>query len=580
MKRFISFFLLIILIVCIRGTTALAAGDKTYSETVILSSPDDPYYTLAEEISENEGITIYQTFEDAAEAKPVFLLWVITPENLSESVLMDFSGKLKKLYLSISVGIISGQTIEDARGLWKGSVQIPVNDYAIINGTKENKIKPQIISSGDGQNESMELNMDNIRAVLQSSNTVQISLEGAAGSWFDQSLGITVKSEDIPELDGCIIQNYGCSTFKPWAENSIALACIGKGASAYCGFVYSSVAGTRFGDYTDISTVYTWDEFPLGHLVQLQNHAAMQSYADAPHYFMLGDPRIYCKSEAPYEIISDETSGNTRTIKLDSVESGLIPIYIEDGAGYDFVSVQGLTLSGMDSDYFNSRLQMININADKYIAIDNNSETVTIELRKDAPFIQTAFNNIICFTDSVITQNQGSSQPLLLALPLLILFAISLIRRRYSGRQLIAALIFGTAAALITLCYVLIRDGHITVTNIPAKINRLFITGIFICAGYGELLYAGAKKHKLRIVAVLAANLNTLVSFLIFAAGLLVKQYVAGGAFSINKPSYPWLFTLEELIAGSVLYFALYYLYCKLPVFQRKAKPASEVEET
>lgn len=294
---------------------------------------------------------------------------------------------------------------------------------------------------------------------------------------------------------------------------------------------------------------------------------------------MLGDPRIYCRSEAPYEIVSNETSGNTRTIRLCNVESGLIPVFIEDGAGYEFVSIQGLTSSGMDSDYFNSRLQMIDINADKYIVIDTGSDTVTIELRKEAPFLQTAFNNITGFLDSGFTQNQGSGQPLLLALPLLILFVIGLIRKRYTGAQLIAALIFGAAAALITLFYVLIRAGHVTVTNIPVKVNLFFILGIFICTGYGELLYNRAKKRKGRIFAVLAANLNTLVSFLIVAVALLIMQLVVGETFSISKPGYPWLFTLKELIAGIILYFVLYYLYNKPPVYPKKAKPASEVEE-
>ncbi|MGB8451655.1 MAG: hypothetical protein WCD89_04915 [Anaerocolumna sp.] len=256
MKRLISLILFAI-IFSMSGTTAFAAGDETSTEMVILSASDDPYYSLAEEVSDAEGSPIYQTFENAAEAKPVFLLWVVAPENLSESVLMDFSAKLKKLDSSISVGIISGRTIEDARGLWKGSTQALVSDYAIINGTKENKIAPQIISGGDGQSVIRELTMENIQTVLQNSAAIQISLEGVAGSWFDQSLGITVKSEDIPELDGCIIQNYGCSTFIPWAENSIALQCISKGASAYCGFIYPSIAGTRFGDYTDISIIYT-----------------------------------------------------------------------------------------------------------------------------------------------------------------------------------------------------------------------------------------------------------------------------------------------------------------------------------
>ncbi len=578
MKRLV-FLILLAVIFSMSGTTSIAAGNETFAETVIFSLSDDPYYTLAEEISETEGISIYQTFKDVAEARPVFLLWVVAPENLSENVLMDFSAKLKELGTSISVGIISGKTINSARELWKGSSQIPVNNYAIINGTKKNKIEPQIICSGDGQTDNIELTKDNILTAMQNSDTVQISLEGAAGSWFDQSMDITVKSESIPELDGCIIQNYGCNTFRPWAENSIAFACVNKGASAYCGFVYSSVAGTRFGDYTDISTIYTWDKFPLGHLIQLQNHAAMQSYANVLHYFMLGDPRIYCRSEAPYEIVSDETSSNARIIKMSNVESGLIPIYIEDGAGYDYIRIQGLTSSVLDSNNFNSRLQMIDINEDKYIVIDNDSEMLTIELQRQAPFFQTVANNILCFLDSIFTQNQGSSQPMLFALPFFTLFMTGLIRKRYCRHQLIAALIFGAVIAGVAVTYILIRANSITVTNIPVKLNWFFITGIFIYTGYGELLYSRTKKLKGRLKAVLVANFNTLVSFLVLAGGLLVRRLIASETFSINKPGYPWFFTFEALIVGVVLYFILYYLYNKLPLCQRKTKPASEVEE-
>ncbi len=550
--------------------------NENSSSTVLLSSIGDPYYSLAEEISQGEGIPIYHSFEKAAEAKPLFLLWIAAPEGLSESVLMDFSAKLKGLDTSISVGILSGNTIEDARRLWKGSSQVPVNDYAIVNGTKKNKIEPEIISGGDNQNGSMELTMDHLLTALQNSDAVQITLEGAADTWFDLSLGITVHSEDIPTLDGSIIQHYGCSTFRPWTEDSIALASISKGASAYCGFVYSSVSGTRFGDYTDISTIYTWDKFPLGHLVQIQNRAAMQSYADAPHYFMLGDPRIYCRNEAPYEIVSDTINGSSRTILLADVESGLIPVYIEAGAGYEFVSIKGLTSSGMDSNYFNNRLQMMDINADKYLVIDNDSNTVSIELRKQPPVFLTAGSNIIYFLDSVITQNQGSSQPLLFVLPLLILFVIGLIRKRYTGHHLIAALIFGTGAALLSLIYILVRSGSIVVTNIPVKINWFHTAGIFISAGYGELLYARARKPRDRLIAVLAANLNALVTFIIFGAGLLIIRLIFGGTHGINKPGYPLIFSLEEIIIGIAVYFVFYHLYNKILAFRRKAKPVSE----
>jgi hypothetical protein len=576
MKSFVSFLLLIIVFSCVMGGTVYAAPpDENSSGTVILSSKDDPYYLLAEEMSEAESIPIYQTFEEAAEVRPVFLLWVVAPENLSESVLIDFSSKLNELDTSVSIGIISGKTIKDACGLWKGSSQITVSDYAIINGTKKNKIEPEIIYGEEAAGRT-ELTMQNIRAALQSADAIQVSLEGAVDLWFDKSLGITIESEDIPELDSCIIQHYGCTTFRPWEENSIALECISKGAAAYCGFVYPSIAGTRFGDYSDISMIYTWEEFPLGHLVQLQNHAAMQSYANAPHYFMLGDPRIYCRSNVPYDIASDDTSEDARTIRLTNVESGLIPIYIEDGAGYEFISIQGLASSAMDSSYFNSRLQMIDVGGDKYIIIDNDSDTVTIELSKDAPFLSTLSSNVLDFLDSVFLQNQGSSQPMLIALPLLVLLAIGMLRKRYTGRQLAAALIFGVATAILSWFYILARSGNIVATNIPVKVNWYHIVGIFIFAGYGELLYAKAKKPRDKFIAVLVANLNIFVTFIIFAVCLLVMRLMAGEAYGINKPGYPLLFSFKELVTGNVVFFALYHFYNIIPAFRRKAKPVSE----
>ena len=111
MKYFVS-FLLITIYASMIGGAVYASPDEDVAGTVILSSQDDPYFILAEEMAQTEGISITNTFDEAAEADPVFLLWVVAPENLSESVLMDFSAKLNELGAAISVGIISGKTIE------------------------------------------------------------------------------------------------------------------------------------------------------------------------------------------------------------------------------------------------------------------------------------------------------------------------------------------------------------------------------------------------------------------------------------------------------------------------------------
>ena len=574
MKNLIFFlFIVAINLLWINSIIAISADIGTNMDTVILASSDDPYYSLAEEISATERIPVYQSFEDAAGVKPVYLLWVIAPEKLSEKVLMSFSQELNHLHTSISVGIISGKTLTDAAGLWKGSFQIPGGNFTIINGTKGsngNKIKPEIITGSDTQIKKIELTKHNLVDVLQSTKVIQISLEGAAGLWFDKHLGITVKSTDIPKLNSSVIQCYGCSTFRPWKKDSIALECISKGALAYCGFIYPSVAGTRFGDYTDITMLHTWEKFPLGHLVQLQNHAAIQSYAKGTHYFMFGDPRIYCDSEIPYETISDKINEGTRIIKLSGVKSGLIPIYIKDGADYDYIDISGLTSSALDSTYFNSRLQMIDINNDKYIIIDNKKDMVTIEMKKEKSFFRTILANTVSFLDLTITKNQDSILPMVLAVPVLILLATGLLRKRYSRRRLTAALIFGAAAASIALLYVLIRKDNLIVSNIPVSINWFYICSIFIFTGYGELKYSKAKKPAGKIIAVLVANFNALFTFIVFAGVILINMAVAGEITGIDKPGYPWVFAFKELTAGSVFIFAAYYLFNKLLLFPGK----------
>jgi hypothetical protein len=569
-KRFskLIFIILFVVVALINNNVTAYAGSQTGLDTVILASTDDRYYSLAEEIAATEGIEIFQTLEDAAKAKPVFLLWVIAPENLTENVLMDFSKTLKNLYATISVGIISGKDIVGARRVWTGAKPISNSNFVIVNGTKKNKIDPEIVDNTGTQ----PLTKENLLDAIKRAGIIQISMEGAAGSWFDNSLHITVKDSDLPELDACMIQNYGCSTFRPWTDKSIALACLSKGAIAYCGFVYSSVTGTRFGDYTKINSLHSWVKFPLGHLVQIQNHAALQSYADIPHYFMLGDPRIYCSSKIPYEVSRDEVVDATRKITLSGLPSGLIPIYIQDGAKFDYVSVSGRSSSSMDSKYFNQYMQMIDINNDKYLIIDNKSNTVTIELQKEVPGLWSLTSNTINFWDSLIMANQGSSLSLLLASPFLVLLLKGIVRKRYLKRDLIAGAVLAGAIALITLGYVLIRKENIAVSNIPVSINWSFILSIFIFTGYGELLYLKAKKLKGKIIAVLTANFYTLVTLILLAGAILLQLAVFGGTPGINKPGYPHVFVLKELLAGCIFYSFLYCIYSKI-VFRKLKQP-------
>ncbi|MBI9050538.1 MAG: hypothetical protein JEZ00_14040 [Anaerolineaceae bacterium] len=563
-KRVITTLIIVLFVFVASSTVAkVDASSQTTFDTVILSSQDDPYYALAEEISAAEGLPIFHTFEEASKTKPQFLLWVIAPQNLTEQALINFSLKMKDLPGSISVGIFSGQSLQDARSLWlRGAAHfIPADDYAIINGNgATQKLDPEIIhNNGNGEEYSTTLTKENLLDALANKANVQISLEGAAGSWFDQHGNITVRAEDIPQLDDTVILHYGCSTFRPWVEYSIANACIHQGALAYIGFIYTSIVGTRFGDYTNNGLLYTWENFPLGHLVQIQNQAAMQSYMDAAHFYMLGDPRIYRQSEMPYTMIRDELIDKIRIMEIGDLPAGLIPIHIPDSAHYEFVSIPGFASSSMDSKYFNRKLQMMNINNDKFIILENPTERITIELREKAPLFWQVSSNSVNFLDAVIVDGHNADIFLIFIILLAVLLIVRFLRKRIHKKHLLFGLLFGGLMALVTEAYTILRENHIVVTNAPIDSSPLYLIGIFICTAYGLMLYLDADSRKGKIMAIVVANLYSLLTVLIFTIGLLIKLIMLGNPLSIDKAIYPWLFPLQKLILGTVFYSITYF---------------------
>ncbi len=57
----------------------------------MLSDPSDPYYTLALEIAAGENIILVNNPDEMTNYKPNFALWVISPDNLTEKRLVEYS---------------------------------------------------------------------------------------------------------------------------------------------------------------------------------------------------------------------------------------------------------------------------------------------------------------------------------------------------------------------------------------------------------------------------------------------------------------------------------------------------------
>lgn len=559
--RYTIFFIFTLIMPLIMNFPEQAkANSIECTTTVILSSPEDPYYPLAEEISQKETIPVYRSLKEAAESEPTYLLWVASPDFLSEKAVMEFSEGFRSMKSVPAVGIISGKTIEDAKRLWKGTVQIPVENYTRIIGRKTGKIEPGIFAGSGAQISSITYTKENILSALQQTDVVQISMEGGAQSWFDQSEGIVIKYSDLPTIHSAVVQNYGCNTFRLWNKNSIAMEVISKGAIAYLGFVYTSVPGTRFGDYTDITLLNSWEKFPIGQIAQIQNRAAMQSYARTPHFFLLGDPRIYISATMPYLVTRDEVIDDTRFIELSNVESGIIPIYIENGAEYDNVNVNGVTSAAMQEQYFNSQLQMINIRQDKYILLENKNTSITMELKKTSPFSQVVLENTVKFIDSIFIDSQGTTLPALLTLPVLILVIIIGIRKKFSGCEIVAAGLGGTGFVLIAAAYFLLRQDQINITNIPVALNGWFLVGVFIFTATSGLFFMRANNIPQRILAVIPAMTYTVVTFAILTGASMIRQVLVGETSGINKAGYPLTAVTVRMAVGFVFYYLVFLL--------------------
>ena len=132
-------------------------------------------------------------------------------------------------------------------------------------------------------------------------------------------------ADELPNLPPLVAYTPSCGSFQPWKEDSIAISFTDHGAAAYAGHMHSpSINGFLMRRGRAVPGMYTWPEFPLGVLVQVQNRMTMRVTFNTPLFYLLGDPRLHQMAEAPYQVISDETGEDgVRTLHGKSSMSGL-----------------------------------------------------------------------------------------------------------------------------------------------------------------------------------------------------------------------------------------------------------------
>ena len=496
-------------------------SDATIEESVVLSDPDDAYYPLAQTIAEDEGLVIAHNLPAALAYRPKFILWVASPDNLQEEALWTTGRIFKDMDFYPALGIISGESMETAEQLWqRGSLTRSGADYLGTDVEQDQQVYEAIIVNlNDPGGESIPLTKDALIDTLENADYFYWVRHVGATRWMwetpytdDKTAGRLVIT-DIPALGPLVIQTPSCGSFQPWLADSITMGFINKGAAVYIGHVHTSVVSNSFIARQGFSVpgATTWEEFPLGILAQIRSRIETRVSSSTPLYFMLGDPRAYLSEQQPYTITTDEVVKDTRTIKGTSIGTGYQTVKVEDGAGYDFTTVAGLTSAGEDDFFFNNHLQTLDLGGDKYLLFYNPTPDFEIVLQEKAPLLWVYWDGLIDALDyNWITINVVYNP---LSLVFLLMFGIILfVKCRKGRRSLIHYSWFfaaGVLSAALHTAYVVLRMQRFTVSATAIDFSVLQILlgfiGVFSTTSAGLILVSEARKRAGRVIGWILA---------------------------------------------------------------------------
>ena len=555
---------------------------------VILSAADDPYYPLALEIAGVESLPLVQKLDQALACRPEILIWVVAPGRLSDAVMSEYGLALKAHEAFPATGIISGTSLQEARALWQRSGRAGGDlSYAVNAANPAAHIYTGRIMAfqGDRLTDREELTKDGLLAALAKAAYLSFTGHGGGGFWgliqpkdeTQASAGrIELRAADLPALDGVVVSTGSCQTLRPWVEDSISLAFVDRGATAYAGFVYSPNEGYLIGEFDGLPFRYTWPDFTVGHVVAVQNRGALQGFAAFPYYHLLGDPRTALHQEPPYQVVADSTEAHRRSLHISGAPEGLVPVRIPSAAAYDFVSVEGLGAARQGEPFYNSRLQMLNIREDKFLLLLNPGWQFTIELRKSPPLFWSLLDLLLdSLDDTLLFKLQvGTAGDVLVfgaGLTACLLCAVVAWRRghlrRDSGiliaRVFAAAFLAGFVMAALYGFYGLLRLERTSITSKDLVFSLWAMAGVYALITCGAYLFLTARGRAGKLIALSIATLPTWLSAFfglalvaIFKA-LTVAQGLPSGLWNYNMGIMPSIAFSVVLVACGALFTCL-----------------------
>jgi len=483
--------------------------------TLILCDLDDQYYDLAEEISAAEGCPVVHTWEDALAGDAEVVLWVVSPDQLSEREFARLGLMRRGEKSPLSLGIITGNSMEQARQLWLRADQVQGRLMVTANAANPSgHIRSEIVVHEPEGAVVCRLTLANLRPYLQQTDYFTFTGHGGP-NYLRLDEATVLRARDVPDLPPVVVATASCNTLRFWKEDSIALAFLEKGAAAYAGFAYSPNAGYLMGEFYGAPFRYTWPGFPIGHVVEIQNKGALKGFAHIPYYYLLGDPRIALQEEPPYTLVEDTEEAGARRLKYEGAPEGFIPLRIPRGAGYSFVRVRGVSSSWEYDRFYNSRLEMVDFGNDKYILFEHAGGPFEVLLRERPPWYWPAMDFVVDSLDHTLVYlpQTGGDLIALVTGGVAWLALLRLLRRtRRVGVYLVASVLTAALVACLQAGYGLARLGEVTITSKTVALNPLALLGTFLVTAPGALLFLASHGRIPKVMALVVATAPTWAS--------------------------------------------------------------------
>ena len=529
------------------------SGAASPNSLVVLADHGDPYYALAQEIAAAEGVEIVESLEEALALDPEFLLWVVSPSLLSDQALVDSSLALAAGECVVSVGIISGSTMEQARQLWERGSEVEGRLVVAANAANPSgHIRSSILVFGPGGAAGRALTKANLARYLERADYLTFTGHGGR-RYLRLDEETTLGPSDIPDLSPLVVATASCNTFRIWEEESIALALVDSGAAAYAGFAYSPNEGYLLGEFFGVPLRYTWPGFSVGHAVQLQSRGTVKGFASFPYYYLLGDPRIALQTTPPYHQVEDREEGDSRFLSYSGAPSGFIPLRIPGGARYEFVEISGVTSSWEGDPFYNARLQMGDLGDDKLLLFEHSGGEFSVALRERVPWprvVSDLLSDSLDHTLLYLAQTGGD----LVALFSGLLAWLSIMRvARRSPRaksRLLASVAAGVVLAALHGAYVWARLDDVTITSKHVELSLPSLLGTLLLTGAGAFVFLSARSWRGKGLGLVIGTLST------WAAACFSLALVAAVNWLVFRPELgrgAYNYVLGVLPAGALV---------------------------